>query len=252
MPIDWFAIGESACRDDRWHSGVVDSLLHFAGNFWWLVFPLGGMIGGGLRAIAAANERRAERRLERYRLKQQTKIAVAEASRRARTSDATQKREVSRIVAEHDRTDARWFEYETDIAKLLDFPMMTDMRDPLTVNFHKAKHRADLLRPDRVEDLVGDRDAQLEYRDAVHDYLSAFEVAEAEAVRRRRSDFSAEARDRLERAQHLLRLATDSAATPQERENAYGKARRELDGLIVLPARTRAAIERRIAGEIEA
>ncbi|EID12265.1 hypothetical protein MXEN_14416 [Mycobacterium xenopi RIVM700367] len=33
---------------------------HFAANFWWLVFPLGGAIGGGLRAITAANERRAE------------------------------------------------------------------------------------------------------------------------------------------------------------------------------------------------
>ncbi|WP_396836641.1 hypothetical protein [Mycobacterium sp. ITM-2016-00318] len=30
-------------------------------HFWWLIFPLGGMVGGGLRAVAAANERRAER-----------------------------------------------------------------------------------------------------------------------------------------------------------------------------------------------
>ena len=45
------------------------------------------MIGGGVRAVAAANERRAERRLERYRIKQQTKIAVAEASGRARNND---------------------------------------------------------------------------------------------------------------------------------------------------------------------
>ena len=26
----------------------------------------------------------------------------------------------------HDRTDARWLDYEIDIAKLLDFPLMTD------------------------------------------------------------------------------------------------------------------------------
>jgi hypothetical protein len=230
----------------------VDSLLHFAGNFWWLIFPLGGVIGGAVRTVAAANERRAERRLERYRLKQQAKIAAAQASGRARDNEANYKREVTRVLDEHNQTDARWLTYEMDIAKLLDFPMMTDMREPLTIAFHKAKRRADLLRPDKIEDLLGDRDAQLEYRDSVHDYVSAFEVAESEAIRKRRSGFSSEDQQRLERAQHLMRLASDTAATPQERQNAYSKARRELDGLIVLPATTRASIERRIAGEIEA
>src|SRR6185312_8974648 len=43
--------------------GNMAPLLHFAGNFWWLIFPFMGVIGGGIRAIAAANERRAERRL---------------------------------------------------------------------------------------------------------------------------------------------------------------------------------------------
>jgi hypothetical protein len=230
----------------------VDSLLHLAGNFWWLVFPLGGVIGGAVRTIVAANERRAERRLERYRLKQQAKIAAAQASGRARDNEANYKREMTRVLDEHNQTDARWLTYEMDIAKLLDFPMMTDMREPLTIAFHRAKRRADLLRPDKIADLLGDRDAQLEYRDAVHDYVTAFDVAESEAIRKRRSGFSSEDQQRLERAQHLMRLASDTAATPQERQNAYSKARRELDGLIVLPATTRASIERRIAGEIEA
>lgn len=230
----------------------VGSAVHFAYGAWWLVFLVPGVIGGGLRAVAAANERRANRRLERYRIKQQTKIAVAEASGRARTNDAANRREMARTIEEHNRTDTRWLDYEMDVAKLLDFPMMTDMRDPLTVGFHKARHRADMLRPEKIDDLMGDRAVQLEYREAVHDYVTAFEIAEAEAIRKRRSDFSVEAQQRLERAKHLLRLASDNAATPQERENAYGKARRELDGLIVLPATTRAAIERRIAGEIEA
>ena len=179
-------------------------------------------------------------------------VGSSAASGRNRNNEAGYRREMAKVLDEHSRTDARWLDYEMDIAKLLDFPLMTDMRDPLTVGFHKAKQRADWLRPDKIDDFIGDRDAQLDYRDAVHEYVSAFDVAEAEAIRRRRSDFSAEAQDRLERAQHLLRLATDSGATPQERETAYAKARKELDGLIVLPARTRASIERRIAGEIEA
>ncbi len=224
----------------------------FAGNFWWLIFPLGGVIGGGVRAISAANERRAERRLERYRIKQQTKVAVAEASGRGKVDEAAARREVGKVLQRHDSTDARWLDYELDVAKLLDFPLMTDMREPLTAEFHRARSRADLLRPASADDLAGDRDGQLDYRDAVHDYVTAFDVAEAEAVRRRRSDFSTEAQERLARAQRLLRVASDDAATPDERRNAYTKAQRELDGLIVLPAVTRAGIERGIAGEIEA
>jgi hypothetical protein len=230
----------------------VAPLLEFAGHFWWLIFPFMGVVGGVVRGVAAANERRAMRRLERYRIKQQTKVALAEASGRARNNEAAYRREMTKVLDRHDRTDARWLDYEIDIAKLLDFPMMTDVRDPLTMSFHKTKSRADLLRPEAVDDIIGDRNAQLEYRDAVHDYVSAFDIAEAEAIRRRRSDFSAEAQDRLERAQHLLRLASDDGATPQERQAAYARAQKELDGLIVLPATTRASIERKIAGEIEA
>ncbi|MDH6243034.1 hypothetical protein [Mycobacterium sp. OTB74] len=226
--------------------------VQMAMHFWWLIFPLGGMIGGAVRALAVANDRRAERRLERFRIKQQTKIAVAEAAGRGRTDAVTDRRTVTKVLTQHDDTDARWLSYEMDVAKLLDFPAMTNLRDPLTVAFHKAKSRADLLRPASADDLVGDRNAQLEYRDAVHEYASAFDVAEAEAIRRRRSDFSADDQERLARAQHLLRVAADPSATPGERQNAYGKARHELDGLIALPAITRAAIERRVAGEIEA
>jgi hypothetical protein len=227
-------------------------MMHFAAGFWWLIFPLGGAIGTGLRAIAVANDRRAERRMERYRLKQQTKIALAEASGRARNNEESSRRELAKLIAAHDRTDAQWFDYEIDLAKLLDFPMMTDMRNPLTIAFHKAKRRADLLRPERPDDLAGDRGAHLEYRDAVHEYISAFEIAEAEAIRRRRSDFSEDEQQRLARAQHLLYLARDEAATREERQNAYARATKELDGLIVLPASARASIERRIAGAIEA
>jgi hypothetical protein len=233
-----------------WHPDVVALLFRLA-EFWWLILPLVGMIVAGLRALSATNERRGERQRERYRIAQQDKIAVAEALGRAGSNDSVHRREITRLLEEHNRTDARWLDYEIDVAKLLDFPMMTDMRDPLTVGFHKAKLRADVLRPVKVDDLLGDRDAQLEYLDAVHEYVTAFEVAEAEAIRRRRSDFSALGQQRLARAQGLLRLASDSAATPQERQHAYDRARKELDGLIVLPATTRASIERRIAGQIE-
>jgi hypothetical protein len=202
-------------------------------EFWWLILPLAGMVVAAIKALSASNRRDA--------IGQQIDSG----------NEAARRREIARLLDQHDRTNARWMAYELDIAKLLDFPMMTDMRNPLTMGFHKAKLRAELLRPVKVDDLVDDREARIEYRDAVHDYITAFDVAEAEAIRKRRSDFSPEGQARLTRAQSLLRLASDLAATPQERQHAYDRASAELDGLIVLPATTRAAIERGIAGQIE-
>ena len=146
-------------------------------------------------------------------------------------------------MREHDRTDTRWLDYELDVSKLLDYPLMTDMRDPLTQRFHRAKLRANLLRPADPGDLLADSDAARQYLDAVEEYVTAFDVAEAEAFRRRRSDFSKEEQQRLSRAHSALRIASDTAATPQERERAFDVARGDLDGLIVLP-------ERGIAGEL--
>lgn len=160
-------------------------------------------------------------------------------------------RAVRRTIEEHDRTDTRWLEYELDLVKLLDYPLMTDMREPATEKFHRAKLRADLLRPVAAEAIVDDRDAFAEYREAVEEYASAFRVAETEAIRRRRSYFSAAEQQRVSRAQRLLLVASDATATPQERTKAYRLAQRELDGLVVLPERTQAQIERGISGELE-
>jgi hypothetical protein len=166
-------------------------------------------------------------------------------------NQAAQWRTITRVLDEHRQTDDRWLRYEVDAAKLLDFPLMTDMREPLTTRFHGAKFRADLLRPRTAEELLDDRDAAREYLDAVEQYVTAFNAAEAEAVRRRRNDFTHTDQQRLARAQSLLRVATDPSATPQERGQAYALATKELDGLIVLPDKTRTAIERGVAGEID-
>jgi hypothetical protein len=108
-----------------------------------------------------------------------------------------------------------------------------------------------LLRPADAADLLGDADIARQYLDAVEEYVNAFDVAESEALRRRQSDFSRTDQQRLGRAKRALRIASDPAATPQERERAFDVARGELDGLIVLPERTRVAFERGIAGELD-
>jgi hypothetical protein len=199
-----------------------------------VVGPLIGVLVAGMRALRRRQDE-----------------AQSEATGSPEHVSNNQWRVIVRTVKEHDRTDTRWLDYELDIAKLLDYPVMTDMRNPLTERFHRAKLRADLLRPAKAEDLHDDPDAASRYLDAVESYVTAFDAAESEAIRRRRKDFSSEEQQRLSRAQRSLRVAVDSAATPQERERAYSLARRELDGLVVLPERSRTAIERGIAGELD-
>ena len=211
-----------------------------------VLVPLVGVIFAAVKGLSAATKRSAERDGELPA----AEPGPAQAGVHSTKSQAAQWRTITRVLNEHRRTDTRWLSYELDAAKLLDFPAMTDMRDPLTTAFHRAKLRADLLRPGKAEDLLDDPDAARQYLDAVEAYVTAFNAAEAEAVRRRRSDFSREGQQRLARAQSLLRVAGDAAATPQEREHAYALARTELEGLIVLPEGTRAEIERGIAGEI--
>ena len=227
-------------------------LFDFLAHYWWLIFVFGGTIGGAVKTVAQANQRRVERRQERYRIRQQTKIALAQAKAQDQADEKTQRRQIDKTVADHEQVDARWFAYEIDPITLLDFPLMTDMREPLTVDFHRARSRADLLRPSDPQTLVGDRQGQTDYREAVHAYVTAFDIAEAEAKRRRRGGFTNDEQEHLVRAQSLLRLAMDGGATPQERQNAYKKAQRELEGLVDLPAPMQAQIERRIAGQIGA
>lgn len=209
-----------------------------------LALPLIGLIAAGIRAISAMNRRTAGP------AESPGDDPAAAARPSAPANPAAHWQAIKRALDAHEKTDARWLEYELDATRLLDFPVMTDMRDPLTTRFHRAKLRADLHRPLRAEDLLDDRDAAREYLDAVEDYVTAFNAAEAEAMRRRSSDFSKEERQRLARAQNLLRIAADTAATTQERQHAYQRARAEIDGLIVLPDNTRNSIERGILGEI--
>lgn len=207
-----------------------------------ILVPLAGAIYAAFKGVSAINRRQGQSPPE---------VEASPVVHSETKSQAAQWRTITRVLDQHGRTDSRWLDYELDAAKLLDFPVMTDMREPLTVAFHRAKLRADLLRPAKAEELLDDPEAAREYLDAVEAYATAFQAAEAEAVRRRRSDFSREDQQRLTRAQSLLRVAADRGATPQERERAYDLARGELDGLVVLPDRTRGALERGIAGELD-
>ena len=91
------------------------------------------------------------------------------------------------LMATHDAVNRRWLDYELDVGKLIDFPLMTDVREPLTVAFLRAKREADGLRPAAAKEMTAP--SRLEaYRAAVNGYEVAFAVAEREARRIRDSN----------------------------------------------------------------
>jgi hypothetical protein len=218
----------------------VDQFFDFLRHYWWLAFPLSGIAGGWARQWSKASERRHRRRMELYKLKNQA-VQAEQASQA----------QVAALMAAHDAVNRRWLDYELDVGKLIDFPVMTDVREPLTVAFLRAKKAADGLRPAAPAD-IATAAGLAEYRTAVHGFELAFDVAEREAMRIKDHNFTELERQRLATARKLLNIASDNAATPAERQTAYKRARRELDGLIVLPEATLAALEVKIAGELNA
>ncbi|GAC50309.1 hypothetical protein [Gordonia aichiensis] len=221
----------------------MDQILRFAGDYWWLIFPVGGVVGGWFGSVARYNEKRRRDKIELARVRagaETEQLRLAQADKAA----------VTKAMEKHDAIDQRWFGYELDLATLIEFPMMTDMREPMTLAFHRAKIRADDLRPTSADQKLDPLEFE-RYRDAVGDYAAAFDAAEREARRRKQSDFSPIERESLDRARKLIGIAADAAATPAERQAAYRKARQELDGLIDVPNAAAAQIEQRIAGELE-
>jgi hypothetical protein len=220
----------------------VDGFWDFLGSYWWLVFPLSAVVGGWAKGVQRWDERRRRDKIEMYRIKYADRAATAEAEE-ALTS------EIERTVAVHDETVRRWLDYELDAAKILEHPLMTDMREQVTVDFHRARRDAEDLRPDDLDELR-DRRRLDRYRDAVRELRTRFDVAEAEARRRRTSSLTDDERRAVDRAKKLLAIADDPAASTAERQSAYRRATKELEGIIVLPDATTAAIEQRIAGAL--
>jgi len=235
------------------------NFFEFLGHYWWIVFPLIPAIGGIGSAIERSARRRHERRLEVLRAKSELKAAEALA-RTAPVATVSEPKPITRpaplpdqlekLFAAHDAVTHRWLEYELDVAKIIDFPAMSDGRQPLTAAFLKAKRVADGLRPTSATAKVT-AEQIAEYRSAVTDYEVAFDLAERDARRQSDSGFTDAERKRLQKAKQLLTVAVDTAATPAERQSAYKRARRELDGLIAVSDEAIVVLEKKVALELE-
>jgi hypothetical protein len=178
-------------------------------------------------------------------------VPTQQAPAAAAPMEVPQKVQLQRLFDAHDAITHRWLEYELDVSKLIEFPAMSDGRQPLTAAFLRARTVADRARPASAEVKLSPEDFA-SYRTAVTEYEVAFDVAERDARRLKDTGFTDVERKRLDTAKKLLSVAVDEAATPAERQIAYKRVRRELDGLIALSDDAIEVLETKVSLELPA
>jgi len=110
---------------------------------------------------------------------------MAVSAARARMSAATRNpaaAPLAVLMRRHDAVTARWLDYETDVAKLIAYPQMTDARHPRTAAFLVCRGEAARLRPASAQARITPAEF-VAYRDAVHALEVSFGVAEQDARR---------------------------------------------------------------------
>ena len=89
---------------------------------------------------------------------------------------------LAKVMTAHSAVLVRWMEYETDPAKLIAFPEMSDGRSPVMAAFLREQSIAQRLRPASADARMKPADFAA-YRDAVRRVESAFDAAEDAALR---------------------------------------------------------------------
>lgn len=122
-------------------------------------------------------------------------------------------------------------EYSLDIVKILDKPLILDMSSEFTRNFHISLNHAKQLKP---------TDGAL--YNPLHPFVKAvselrfnWDALNSEAERVRLSRFTPKEVEGINRAKQMFSVALNSSATPAERQVAYKRALKELEGLIDVP-----------------
>lgn len=130
--------------------------------------------------------------------------------------------------------------YETDLAKQIDYPMMTDVSERLVGKYVREMRQAqELERALMKKPLLQDAER---FSTAVTGLKVSYEAAVSMAEKVRWSGFSVEEKKRLKDARVALDIIQDSSTTPEQRNAQYRRIAKLLDGLIVITAPVRQSL----------
>ena len=116
--------------------------------------------------------------------------------------------------------------YETDIVKIIKYPVMTDRTDPYTRAMVKAVNIANRL--------AGEPES-VEFINAVSELEDAFLAAESNALKIAATEIPEQGMKKLQKAKDMLRIASNEASSEQEKKVAFVQGFKQLEGVIAVP-----------------
>jgi carbonic anhydrase/acetyltransferase-like protein (isoleucine patch superfamily) len=116
--------------------------------------------------------------------------------------------------------------YETDITKIIQYPVMTDRKDPYT--------RAMVSAYNKAKRYLREPESKV-FQDAVADLEEAFLTAESNARQLAATLLSDADKKRTEKAKDLFRVAANEASSEQEKKAAFVQGFKQLEGVLAVP-----------------
>lgn len=116
--------------------------------------------------------------------------------------------------------------YETDIVKIIKYPVMTDRTDPYTRDMIMALKNAKRYSATASSE---------EFLNAVTELEKAFLAAESNALKISSANLSDAEKKKTEKAKDLFRIASNEASTEQEKKSAFVQGFKQLEGVIAVP-----------------
>lgn len=116
--------------------------------------------------------------------------------------------------------------YETDVVKIIKYPVMTDRTNTFTQEMILALNNANRL---------SDNSESNDFKEAVRDLEKAFLAAESNAVKLVSTMLTESERKKTEKAKDLFRIAADEASSEHEKKVAFVQGFKQLEGVLTVP-----------------
>lgn len=244
-------LGIDTCDIDITNASTIVEGLPEEEGMNWVDWTAALATGGGVLALSssiggyanASREEKYEKRLPR------PLISSSEPPKKSNETEISVKEsdELDNLMDKVANIKTEWASYEWDLMKLLDYPSVTNMSVHSTAEFHKAlKHVNHLATLHTAKSGVTTSD----FRQAVLDLEHKFDVMINEAKRTKWNGYSKREQNSLRTAQNLLSIAINSASSMNERQIAYKRLIKEVEGILVFPEKAVLELEAKVSPAI--
>jgi hypothetical protein len=144
----------------------------------------------------------------------------------------------------------RWMDYELDLIKGLDAPLMLDYSCPTTADFISHYRIASDLHQAVQSDIDAgipvDTSLKNDLMTAVNTMQLKFDIAERHALTRGLTDYGFDDQKKIKKGRKLFSIVLDDATSDHEKKSALKAAKAQLEGVIMIPERAYLQITSRL------